>query len=294
MVDKATAERKKKISSSFSSLLLKVLHPGSLCDWTRCTKAWLRWMRESAVVRVERWSPSHSNWTHQGHHQQMNLFSAVHNVSNSFLFSSKTKSTLFTVSQHWARISGNHSAGQRRASTLLRRYLWHWLKNGFLQFEENVNTKGERDGGSEQEEVGEEKEERRPKIYVQTKVSSSSSVWMELYTERIWLNVKLKGFAVTQNNTEKYENHQCSRSEGDTVCRMVSSAYTVMFEMDCTRLQSLHRLMLFFYLCHSARTLGQCGTSQVPESGLQLAQRCGTFYSGSILPVVGLLKAEFP
>lgn len=58
------------------------------------------------------------------------------------------------VSRPSARISRNHSATDPHIRTLLRLYLWHWLKNGFLQFEENVNREGRREG----EKLGEGKE----------------------------------------------------------------------------------------------------------------------------------------
>lgn len=74
-------------------------------------------------------------------------------------FPSKTKSTVFTVSRPSARVPGNHSGSEGGAGTLLRRYLWHRLKNGFLQFEENVNTKRERGGGGGGEEEEEEAED---------------------------------------------------------------------------------------------------------------------------------------
>lgn len=60
------------------------------------------------------------------------------------------------VSRPSARISRNHSAADRRIRTLLRLYLWHRLKNGFLQFEENVNREGEKLGEGKEpvEELG--------------------------------------------------------------------------------------------------------------------------------------------
>lgn len=101
------------------------------------------------------------------------------------------------MSRPWARISGNHSAAERRTSTLLRRYLWHWLKNGFLQFEENVNTKRERDGererGGEKEMVARRRrrrEGRRSRECVQPWVWSGDSVGMDLYTERNLLRIR--------------------------------------------------------------------------------------------------------
>lgn len=61
-------------SISFSSKKEGPWLVGSPSDRKRCTEALLRWMWECSVVRVERWSPSHSNWTHYGNHQQTCLF----------------------------------------------------------------------------------------------------------------------------------------------------------------------------------------------------------------------------
>lgn len=56
------------------------------------------------------------------------------------------------VNRPSARISNNQSPTYPHLHTLMLLYLWHWLKNGFLQFEENVNRgTREKERKSEQE-----------------------------------------------------------------------------------------------------------------------------------------------
>lgn len=65
--------------------------------------------------------------------------------------------TLFMVNRPSARISDNHSPSYPHMHTRRLLYLWHYFKNGFLRFEENVN-RGTREAGRRSER--ERKEER--------------------------------------------------------------------------------------------------------------------------------------